>query len=50
MSKLDQFKSEVESGYAFQGESVVLGAAMFDRKINSGLLVKMPLKCLTATD
>ena len=44
MSKLEQFKSEVESGYAFQGESVVLGAAMFDRKINSGLLVKMPLK------
>ncbi len=43
MSKADEIKSTLESGYAFQGESIVLGGAMFEKQTIPGLQIKMPL-------
>jgi uncharacterized protein len=44
MTNSKQFSTDVETGYSFKGESIVLGSAMFEREPVSGLLVKAPLK------
>ncbi len=44
MSKEENFKSTIESGYTFKGESILLGAAMLDGQPVSHLQVKAPLK------
>ncbi len=40
------FKTVIESGYQFEGNSFVVGAAMLDGKSEAGLQVKIPLKTL----
>ena len=44
MDKLAQFRKEIESGYTFKGESLVLGGAMIDGETITNLHVKVPLK------
>ena len=44
MTQLNKFTADIQSGYGFKGESIVLGSAMFDRESVSGLMVKAPLK------
>jgi DNA helicase HerA-like ATPase len=46
MSKQSDFKSHIEEGYTFKGESLVLGGAMLDGEPVQGLQVKIPLKTL----
>jgi len=43
MPNIDELKSTLEAGYAFQGESIILGGAMFDKKTIPGLQIKIPL-------
>ncbi|MFK7934631.1 MAG: helicase HerA-like domain-containing protein [Saprospiraceae bacterium] len=44
MANLEQFKQEIEQGYTFKGDSIVLGGAMLDGEAQCGSLVKVPLK------
>lgn len=44
MEKKEQFLKEVQSGYSFKGESIVLGGAMLDKENVSGTTVNAPLK------
>ena len=44
MSKEDQFRSEIESGYNFKGDSILLGTAMLESKAVPNLHIRMPLK------
>ena len=44
MDKKEQFINEIKVGYAFKGESIVLGAAMFDKECVPGTSVMAPLK------
>ncbi|MCB9260779.1 MAG: DUF853 family protein [Flavobacteriales bacterium] len=44
MSKTEQFKAEIEQGYAFKGDSILLGASMLDGQAIDGNQVKAPLK------
>jgi DNA helicase HerA-like ATPase len=44
MSKEERFKSAIEAGYTFKGESILLGAAMLDGQPIQHLQVKAPLK------
>ena len=46
MSKEEAFRSHMEKGYAFKGDSITLGAAMLDGKAVTGAHVKVPLKML----
>jgi uncharacterized protein len=46
MSKKEEFKSHIVSGYACKGESINLGAAMIDGEPVLGADVKVPLKML----
>lgn len=46
MSKKDDFLKEVEAGYTFKGDSILLGAAMLDNETLTGAHVKIPLKTL----
>ncbi len=46
MSKVEQFKTEINNGYTFKGDSLVLGAAKLDGEVVSGTQVKVPLKTL----
>lgn len=46
MAKLDAFKAQIEEGYQFKGDSIVLGGAMLDGECVRGLEVKVPLKTL----
>ncbi len=45
MSK-EKFLQEIEKGYTFKGNSIVLGAAMLDGETQTNALVKLPLKML----
>lgn len=45
MSK-ENFLQEVKKGYTFEGDSIDLGAAMYDRETQTGSLVKLPLSML----
>lgn len=44
MSKLDKFRIEIENGYNFKGDSLLLGTAVLDQEPITGLPIKMPLK------
>ena len=44
MSKVDQFREEIASGYTFKGDSILLGTAMLDAMAISQLPIRMPLK------
>lgn len=46
MSKINKFKEQIESGYTFKGDSLILGGAMLDGEPVEGLQVKIPLKTL----
>lgn len=46
MSKKEEFLQGIESGYTFKGDSLTLGAAMLDGEVQTGALVKVPLKTL----
>lgn len=46
MSKRDNFITEINKGYNFQGESLTLGCALLDGEALSSALIKLPLKTL----
>jgi DNA helicase HerA-like ATPase len=46
MGQEQDFRSEIEKGYAFKGDSITLGAAMLGGKALTGALVKVPLKTM----
>jgi len=45
MSK-ENFLQEIEEGYTFEGDSIDLGAAMYDKETQTGSIVKLPLSML----
>jgi len=42
----EAFKTQIETGYTFDGESIVLGAGMLNGEPVTGAHVKVPLKTL----
>lgn len=46
MSKLNKFKEEIDKGYTFKGDYIVLGGAMLDGEPVTDSLVKVPLKTM----
>ena len=44
MSKVDQFKQEIESAYQFEGDSIDMGAAMLEGEVLTNTVVRLPLK------
>lgn len=46
MSKIEQFKEEINKGYTFKGDSIILGAAKLDDKVVAGTQIKIPLKTM----
>jgi len=44
MAQLQQFTKDIQTGYTFSGESILLGSAMLNRELVSGLPVKASLK------
>ncbi len=46
MSDHNTFESEVNQGYSFKGESILLGGAMLDGESLPGLQIKAPLKTI----
>ncbi|MCH2234931.1 MAG: DUF853 domain-containing protein [Crocinitomicaceae bacterium] len=46
MGKLEDFKANIEERYNFEGDSLLLGAAMLEGEPIEGLQVKIPLKTL----
>lgn len=46
MTKTDQFKSDIEEGYAFKGDSIILGAAKLGDEVFTESFVRIPLKTL----
>ena len=45
MSK-EKFIEEIASGYTFEGETIDLGAAMYDKETQSGSIVRLPLSMM----
>lgn len=46
MSKKDAFLAEISKGYTFEGDHIILGAAMLDGETQQGSLVSIPLKTM----
>ena len=46
MADKEKFISEIEKGYTFKGNSIILGGAMVDKECQTNSLVKLPLKML----
>lgn len=46
MNQEAEFRSEIEKGYTFKGDSITLGSAMLAEKALTGAFVKVPLKTL----
>jgi hypothetical protein len=46
MANREKFIQEIEQGYTFNGNSIVLGGAMLDKEAIPGSLVKVPLKTM----
>ena len=44
MNSADQFKTEITEGYAFKGDSILLGGAMLNGESIPGAQIKAPLK------
>lgn len=41
-----KFIEDIESGYSFKGDSIIMGAAMFGGEVQSEKLIRLPLKTL----
>ncbi|HFA51851.1 MAG TPA: DUF853 family protein [Bacteroidetes bacterium] len=46
MSNKEKFIQEINDGYTFKGESIILGGAMYDKEAVTGSLIKLPLKMM----
>ncbi len=46
MSKIEEFTAEIQAGYTFSGNSIVLGGAMLDGQAIQGLQIKVPLRTM----
>jgi DNA helicase HerA-like ATPase len=46
MSKKDEFIAEIQQGYSFSGDSIILGGAMMDAEAINGLQIKVPLRTM----
>ena len=46
MTKRDQFIETINSGYAFKGDSIILGGAIFNKEPISECFVKIPLRMM----
>ncbi len=46
MSNKEQFIQQISEGYIFEGDSIILGGAMYEEKCQTNTLVKVPLKML----
>ncbi len=46
MSNIEQFTQQINEGYTFKGESIILGGAMLDGAAIANVTVKVPLKTL----
>ncbi len=46
MSKKDDFLAEIEAGYTFEGEHIILGASMYEGEVQNSSYIKVPLKTL----
>ena len=46
MAKQDNFITQIETGYTFKGESIELGGAMYDGKVETGTKVTIPLRTM----
>ena len=46
MSNTDSFREEINKGYQFKGESIILGAAKLDGEVVAGTQVRVPLKTM----
>ena len=42
----EKFNKEITSGYTFKGESIDLGAAMYNKEVQTGNLVRIPLSTI----
>lgn len=46
MSKVEQFVEDIEAGYKFKGDAIIMGAAMLDGEVQTEKLIRLPLKTL----
>ncbi len=46
MSKKEQFIEDINAGYTFNGDSIILGGAMLDGECQTNTLVKLPLRTM----
>lgn len=46
MDKKEQFISSINDGYAFKGDSILLGGAIFEGQCLTGIHIKLPLKTM----
>ena len=46
MADKAQFLEEIEKGYTFKGDSILLGGAMLDKEVQTGAFVKLPLRSM----
>ena len=46
MSQKEAFKQHIEEGYTFDGGVIEIGAAMLDGEVQTGNIIKLPLKML----
>ncbi len=46
MSNTDKFIQEINDGYTFKGESIILGGAMLEGECQTNTLVRLPLKTM----
>lgn len=46
MANKDQFISDIQQAYNFEGPTITLGGAMIDGEVQKGTLVKVPLKMM----
>lgn len=46
MADKSQFLEVIENGYTFKGDHILLGGAMLDKEVQTGSLVKLPLRSL----
>ncbi|MEZ4989883.1 MAG: helicase HerA-like domain-containing protein [Saprospiraceae bacterium] len=46
MADKAHFLEEIEKGYTFKGDSILLGGAMLDKEVQTGSFVKLPLRSM----
>jgi hypothetical protein len=42
----EQFIQTITDGYTFKGETITLGAAILDKEVLTGTLIRLPLKTM----